>query len=277
MSFANWAMHSSRPLRTASAIEASSCRANSSSDSTSLSSPIVTTPRRAPGAKLGGRGTAPSPLTSPLTSSRLTPRRGGPLGGRGPSSAPSPGGGVTAGARGAEGAPNSALTGRNRMLRGGASGADSADNSALTLIKSASGANLYLNVLSKSSWPLKIRTQFFTSTSPASPVSDTTNSWYWSTLPHSVSRDFTAARNVAAETSSCIVGPSPTQSSSSSAAPATIPEAAPAAPAGGAAGWTRPRVAAALAAAFAAAFLKASLEAVPLAGLAAVASSRGCA
>mmetsp|Transcript_119752 Transcript_119752/g.298725 ORF Transcript_119752/g.298725 Transcript_119752/m.298725 type:complete len:237 (+) Transcript_119752:849-1559(+) len=161
--FASCATHSSRPLRTAAAMEASSCISSSSS----LSSPMVTMPRRMFGAKLGGRGTS-SLLTSPLTSSRLTPRDGGfAAGGLGPSPTaaavrrpPLPagvdgteGGGAEGGAARREVSSSfTALKGGTGAAGEGRLGASSGSSasSALMATRSALGANLLLKTRRRS-------------------------------------------------------------------------------------------------------------------------------
>mmetsp|Transcript_69504 Transcript_69504/g.224854 ORF Transcript_69504/g.224854 Transcript_69504/m.224854 type:complete len:391 (+) Transcript_69504:827-1999(+) len=200
---ASCAMHSSRPFLTAAAMDASPI-------SSSLSSPMVTVPRGALGLYLGGRGmsSALTSLFTSLPSSSFTPR--GPAGGLGPSC---PASALTrardeppAGVKGVlRESSSSCLT--PPMLGGcdGGCGASpsSSRSSCLMAERSACGANLRRKTRRRSSWPLRIRTAALASTVPESARM---NSWYCSTLPHSVSRALTAARNVEAETSSCSVG-----------------------------------------------------------------------
>mmetsp|Transcript_87915 Transcript_87915/g.158501 ORF Transcript_87915/g.158501 Transcript_87915/m.158501 type:complete len:253 (-) Transcript_87915:1895-2653(-) len=171
---ASWATHSSRPLFTAVAIEASS------KASSSLSSPMVTAGRASLGPYAGGLGTASglSSFTSALTpSSALMPALGaGPPGARVPR-----GGGGVAGGRGAEPPPSSCLTpclgSRSSCLttpgplggRGGGRGASCISSSLISAFiaaRSAFGANLRWNTRTKSSWPRRIRTAALASTEP---------------------------------------------------------------------------------------------------------------
>mmetsp|Transcript_16931 Transcript_16931/g.31621 ORF Transcript_16931/g.31621 Transcript_16931/m.31621 type:complete len:272 (+) Transcript_16931:1135-1950(+) len=133
------------------------------------------------------------------------PRKAGAFGGSAPSSF------LTIPLRG--GPPGGGIGGGTGPSLGVGS---SSRSSSLICMRSARGANFRLKTFSKSSCPLRILTAALASTLPESA---TTNSWYCSTLPQSMSRVFTAARNVAADISSCSVGISG-KSSASIAAPA---------------------------------------------------------
>mmetsp|Transcript_69177 Transcript_69177/g.195024 ORF Transcript_69177/g.195024 Transcript_69177/m.195024 type:complete len:207 (+) Transcript_69177:1123-1743(+) len=192
-------MHSSRPFFTAAEIDASSMT------SPSLSSPTVTVPRMECGARCGGLGISSAP-SSDLTSSLFTPGSGGPAGGEGRSPASS----CLTPMPGVKGAflPLASSSCFTAPRRGGCWGgwgasAASSESSSCMAARSALGANLRLNTRTKSSWPRKILTAALASTVPESVR---TKSAYWSCLPHSVKRDFTAARNVDADISSCSVG-----------------------------------------------------------------------